>query len=287
MEIDEALRLIEAGEARLELAGWRLTMAAGEDARAFLHDLLTADVATLEPGRSRRALLLSPTGRIRADVTVAGLAEGLLLVQGPDQPHGIADLLAPYVLSAAVELTDRTGDLSVVAFPGVAPPAGEAGYTPSAVGPGGDVVRPREPAGDPLPGTEVPASAVEAWRIVQGIARFPRDLTERSHPNEAGLERWIDVDKGCFLGQEAVAKIRTLGHPTHAVLAVTAPDPITPGEEVRAGNGSVGEITSAAAGERHAGIVRIRWDARDAELATSGGVPLEVAGLASGPAPAA
>ena len=286
MEIGNALRLIEAGEARLELAGWRLTTAGGEDARAFLHDLLTADVATLEPGRSRRALLLSPTGRIRADVTVAGMAEGLLLVQAPDQPHGIADLLTPYVLSAAVELTDRTRDLSVVAFPGGAPPAAEGSYSPSALGPGGDIVRPRGPAGGPLPGTEVPAAAVEAWRIIQGIARFPRDLTDRSLPNEAGLEARIDVDKGCFLGQEAVAKVRNLGHPTHAVLAVAAPRPIRPAEEVRAAGGAVGEITSAA-GERQAGIVRVRWDARGAELTTASGVPLAVVGLASGPAPSA
>lgn len=287
MEIGEALGLIEAGQARLPLPGWRLTMATGEDARSFLHDLLTADVATLEEGRSRRALLLSPTGRIRADVTVAAVAEGLLLAQAPDQPHSVADLLARYVLSAAVGLTDRSDDLSIVAFPGGDPVWAGARYAPSVMGPGTDVVVSPGDHAHALPGTEIPPEAAEAWRILQGMALFPRDLTERSLPNEAGLDTRIDVDKGCFLGQEAVAKVRNLGHPSHAVLAVGASRPIRAGDEVRAGGDPAGEVTSAARARRWAGIVRVRWDARREELATSSGVPLEVSGLASGPAPAA
>jgi folate-binding protein YgfZ len=126
----------------------------------------------------------------------------------------------------------------------------------------------------------------EADRIAAGRARFPVDLTGRSLPNEAGLERLIDVEKGCFLGQEAVAKVRTLGHPTHVVLSVEADGLLEAGEEVLADGEPAGVVTGAAAGDegRAAGIVRVRWAARDGHLETERGTALAVRGLARGPA---
>jgi folate-binding protein YgfZ len=56
--------------------------------------------------------------------------------------------------------------------------------------------------------TQVGGEALEVWRIRRGVARFPIDLTEGSVPAEAGLDALIDTGKGCFLGQESVAKIR-------------------------------------------------------------------------------
>ena len=55
--------------------------------------------------------------------------------------------------------------------------------------------------------------AAEAWRIIHGIARMGPDFGQRSLPAEAGLEATIDTTKGCFLGQESVARIANLGHP--------------------------------------------------------------------------
>ena len=269
------------GRAYAELTGWRLIEVAGTDARAWLHDLLMAQVDSLASGESRRALLLKPTGHIRADVTVAARNGGFLLVQDPRQPTAIDRLLGPYVLSADVRLEDRTAELRAVAFPN-RPPGGE-GYAPSAAGPGHDLILPVGEAIEPRDAEPVSVESLEAWRVSRGEARFPQDLGERSLPNEAGLEALIDhAEKGCFLGQEAVAKTRTLGRPPFAVIAARAHAAVEPGAKVLAGDADVGEVTSAAAiGDRWSVIARVRWSSLEGEL-TVGGGRLEVRGLATG-----
>lgn len=282
MGVATELHALLEGRAYAELEGWRLIEVSGEEARGWLHDLLMADVASLEPGRARRALLLKPTGHIRADVTVAARGDGFLLVQNPGQPTVIDLLLAPYVLSADVRLDDRTGELRAVAFPGRSPEGSDA-YAPSAVGPGHDLILPPDEPVEPRGAVRVSLEAVETWRIARGEARFPHDLGERSIPNEAGLEALIeDAEKGCFLGQEAVAKTRTLGRPPFAVIAGRTDGPVDRGDAVRSGDDEVGEVTSAAAtGDGWALIARVRWSSREQEL-TSGGRRIEVRGLATG-----
>lgn len=270
------------GRAYAELDGWRLVEVAGSDARAWLHDLLMADVESLGPGEARRALLLKPTGHIRADVTVAARGGGFLLVQDPRQPTTIDRILAPYVLSADVRLEDRTDELRAVAFPN-RPPDGSEGYAPSAAGPGHDRILPAGEKVEPRGAEPVPLEVLEAWRVVRGEARFPQDLGERSLPNEAGLEMLIDhAEKGCFLGQEAVAKTRTLGRPPFALIAARAEGGSEPGRKVLAGGAEVGEVTSAAEVDGAASLIaRVRWSSREGEL-TVGGERLEVLGLATG-----
>jgi folate-binding protein YgfZ len=124
--------------------------------------------------------------------------------------------------------------------------------------------------------TEVGEDALEVWRIRRGVARFPVDITEASVPAEAELDHLIDVGKGCFLGQESVAKIRNLGHPTHVVRRMSSEADLGPGVEILAGAEVVGQVTSAAAAADGgtACLVRLRWGAAQAPLATPDGVPL-------------
>jgi folate-binding protein YgfZ len=106
------------------------------------------------------------------------------------------------------------------------------------------------------------------------VAAFPRDLDTESLPAEAGFDAAPVTDraKGCFLGQEAVAKVANLGHPTRVVIPVEADAAIRTGEKVRAEDGVVvGLVTSA---NDRLGIVRVRWNARDADLATASGTRL-------------
>ena len=276
------LSAVLEGRAYVELLGWRIVEVSGADARAWLHDLLMADVASLSPGRALRALMLKPTGHIRADLTVACRADGFLLIQDPRQPTPIDRLLAPYVLSADVRLDDRTGELRAVAFP-ERPAEGADAYAPSATGPGHDVILAREGVVEARGAEEVGLEPVEAWRIARGEARFPQDLGERSLPNEAGLEALIeDAEKGCFLGQEAVAKTRTLGRPPFAVIRARAEGPLEEGQTVRAGDDEVGEVTSATGVDGGwALIARVRWSSRQGPL-TANSRAIEVGGLATG-----
>jgi tRNA-modifying protein YgfZ len=276
------LDALERGAAFASLPGWRAIAVDGTDARTWLHDLVTADVAGLQDGQSRRSLLLTPTGRIRADVHVARLGDGFLLLQDPAQ-SAIDELLGPYVLSSDVALTDRSDELVVVAVLGRGAVEGGDGdalvLTPSMLGAGRDLLF---PAGDPFErardrlvaagAVEVGPEALETWRIRRGAPRMGADFGPDALPAEVGLETTIDFTKGCFLGQESVAKVRNLGHPPRVLRAVRSGGPLRRGAHVLADGHPVGEITSAATdGRGTAGIARVRWEAASLGLSTEAG----------------
>ena len=275
----DGLKALEQGRAFVDLSLWWKVAVEGSDAGAWLNDLLSAELDGLEPGASRRSLLLTPTGRIRASVAVTRLEEGFLLVQDPIQPERVDSLLDRYVLSSDVRLGDRSDELSLLALPG----RSEGTYSPSVLGPGADVLAASGQERDALSDlVEASADDVEAWRIRKGVARFPLDLTPDSLPHEAEQGDAVAYGKGCFLGQEAVAKVRNLGHPPFVVLAATARGPAGAGDVVLSGDGEAGVVTSAAQGEdgTTAVIARVRWAVKDSVLRTAGGVELSASGLA-------
>jgi tRNA-modifying protein YgfZ len=284
---EPGLTALREGRGFADLSAWRMVTVAGTDGRGWLNDLISADIAGLEPGTAKRSLLLTPTGRIRADFTVTPLPEALLLVQDLEQPAPIDELLAPYVLSSDVQLSDRTGHFALYACPGVDLPddvPAVARWRPSALGPGTDVLvegseRAMEAGvGALLAAGLVPAGLeeLEAWRVEAGIPRYGVDLLEDSLPQEAGLDHSIAYDKGCFLGQEAVAKVRNLGHPPRVLLAAGIEGPVAAGDTVVADGRPVGIVTSATprTDGGTAAIVRIPWSARTSRLATPDGTPI-------------
>ena len=288
---DTELTELEEEHAFLDRSSWRKVRITGSDAVTWLGDLLTADIGALEPGRGSRSLLLTPTGRIRADVQVARREDDLVLLQAPEQPEHIGLALSAYVLSSDVSLQDRTNDLALFTVPGrAASLVGIHGATePSSVGPGIDVlVEAGKPAWRFVQACiaagllEAGGDAYEAWRVRRGIARMGADFDERSLPAEAGLEAAIASDKGCFLGQEAVARVRNLGHPPRLLRHLHGPGAIATDEAVFAGPNAVGEITSAALdGDGTTVIARVRWDAGVLPLTVSDGRSLEDASARS------
>jgi folate-binding protein YgfZ len=93
-------------------------------------------------------------------------------------------------------------------------------------------------------------------------------------PSEAGLDDLVDTTKGCFLGQESVAKVRNLGHPPRVIQSLVASDPVSPMAVLMTEDGApVGRITSVAPNDdgSTACIGWVRWEARDARLETEGG----------------
>jgi tRNA-modifying protein YgfZ len=265
LDAQDELTALEEGRAFLDLAAYRKVRVTGADARAWLHDLVTSDVASLEPGGAQRSLLLTPTGRILADMTVAMDDEGFLLLQAPDQPDPVDRLLGKYVLSSDVSLSDVTHSLPLFAL--------DADTASLSAGP-------REALqGRGL--VEVGTDAIEVWRIRHGVPRMGVDFEKDALPAEAGLEWTIDTAKGCFLGQESVARVRNLGHPPTVLRHVVGPGAIQTGSAVLAGGSPVGEVTSAAvaADGRTVAIVRLRWEAADGPWTTPEGVALVSDGL--------
>ena len=119
---------------------------------------------------------------------------------------------------------------------------------------------------------------VDAWRVRAGIPRFGVDASEDDLPQEAGLDEAVAFDKGCYMGQEAVAKVRNLGHPRRLLLHLESERAVATGDQVCTGGAEVGMVTSSAG--RGAGsivLARIRWDARESSLETAAGVPLRQA----------
>lgn len=255
-ELERQIRALDEGRGSIGLDGFRAVQVSGRDAAAWLQDLVTADVGSLEPDGAVRSLLLGPTGRIRADLHVLLTGDAFLLLQSLDQPVSIATLLAPYVLSSDVGLADvPPPDLAAVPRPGswVFAPVDAAGLEP------------------------VEPEALEAWRIRRGIARYPVDLNEDSLPAEAGLDDEVTIDrtKGCYLGQEAVAKVRNLGHPNRTIQALTAERQVEAGAPVFAEGLEAGVLTSVdGSAEATSALARVRWDAREADLLTADGTPL-------------
>lgn len=275
--------LLAAGTAFLDLSSWRKIAVSGGDAPGWLNDLVSADISDLASGHARRSLLLSPNGRVRAEFTIAR-SGGLFLLQDPVQPTSIQALLAPYVLSSDVALEDRTAELALFAFPGRTVAPGTTGTTvsaPSCTGMGGvDLLAPEEDhdavqtslsKGNQLAEPE----ALDAWRTAAGIARFCVDATDDDLPQEAGFEDAVSFDKGCYLGQEAVAKVRNLGHPRRLVLHLAADEEVSPGDAVLAGGEQVGEVTSATGSDgRWRLLAQVRWAGRDGPFHTASGVGL-------------
>jgi len=281
--LEDQLSALEEGRAYVEHTDVTSTVASGADARGWLHDLVTADVASLERFRARPSLLLSPTGRIRATFHVLGLEGDFLLAQAADQPTSIGVLLAPYILSSDVTLGPSS--LRVFSVPAALPGMSE-GWRAAIQGDGIDILV--DGATDNLRETRerlanaglVPAhpGAVEALRIRRGIPRFPVDLDEDSLPAEADLEQTIDFTKGCFLGQESVAKVRNLGHPPRVVLALRSEVRTSAGEPVLAGGEEVGVVTSATpVQEGSALLARVRWSTAGSDLRTAAGTVLRAA----------
>jgi hypothetical protein len=281
---DPQVEALEGGRAFVRLDDRRVVTVLGADARRWLHDLVTADVERLGPGVLRRTLLLTPTGRIRADLHVGILDGGFVLVQGPDQPEPVDRLLAPYVLSSDVQLADASERLAILAVPGPGrqdgwAPAGARILTPSPVdggvtaiagagGPAAELAAALVTAGL----EEVSLDALERWRIWRGVARMGPDFGTDALPAEVGLEAAIDFTKGCFLGQESVAKVRNLGHPPRVVVPVGSRARIVAGTPVLAGGRDVGVVTSVVEIERGAAaIATVRWGAVGGDLSTSAG----------------
>jgi folate-binding protein YgfZ len=269
------VELLASGKALADLTSWRKIAVSGTDGFDWLNDLISADISGLAPGEARRSLLLSRTGAIQAEFTVAVPGGSLLLIQDPSQ-LSVQELLDRYVLSSDVELEDRTGQLALFSYPGRtseqdAP--GAAFSVPSALGAGVDLValaEDREPILSRLSTAHPVASPedVEAWRIGEGIPRLGVDVIDGDLPQEAGLMDEVSLHKGCYLGQEAVAKLQNLGRPRRLVVAFESDGDVAPGDRLLWDGEDAGQVTSAA-GLR--GLARVRWASREGPWITTGG----------------
>ena len=257
MDLEQQVGALDDGRGYVDLSGDRLLRVDGDDAERWLGDLVTASTSSLDVGGAQRSLLLTPTGRIRADFLLSKLDDGAFLaVQARDQEEAVAGVLAPYVLSSAVALTD-VDRLHPRWFPG--PERLTVSLDP-----------PNENA------VPVAAEPFERWRVRRGDPRMGVDFDAGSLPAESRLEDAIDFQKGCYLGQESVAKVANRGHPPTVLLHLRSDAALVPGTVVHTPDHPVGAVTSIVPGVPAGWVLlaRVVWAAAGTDLYAEGGTPL-------------
>ena len=208
---------------------------AGPGAEEYLNRMVSNDVAALGPGDSCEALLLTAKARVIAPLVVLRRSpDDFLLLTEPELGERVRSELvrSRFASKAEVELEQHT---SHVVFGGEGIPIADYG----------------EPAAEVLDaGLEptVTPAGLELLRIRAGTAAWGREVDERVLPAEAGLvERAVDFEKGCYPGQEPIARLHYRGHANRGLRVLSLDElPEAETEIVYAGK-SVGRITSAAA----------------------------------------
>lgn len=231
----------------------------GEDAKPFLHNLLTQDVETLVDGELRFGALLSPPGRLLFDLFLLGQADGVLLDVATERRDALIQRLSMYKLRAKVQVA--ADDRPVFA----AWPDAPTGFIPD----------PRTPLmGGRLYG-EATADASEAdydaYRLSVGLpdptADAPQDKT---YPIEADFDllNGIDFQKGCFVGQETTSRMKRRGTIKNRMLPLDfeGPPPAF-GAEVLKGELRAGEVLS---GQDGSVMALLRIDRLDGDLTVDG-----------------
>ena len=191
-------RRLEAGEGFVDLSHRDVVRISGPDRLTWLHALTTQHLEHLPPGEPTEVLLLSPQGRIEHSFSGVDDGEAFLAHTEPGAASALIDFLERMRFMSRVEIEPVT-DLVVI---------GTAGLTWS--------LHPRESMPTMPDGLGAPVGiwAWEALRIAAGVCRVGVDTDERTIPNEAGLlGRAVHLEKGCYRGQETVARVHTLGRP--------------------------------------------------------------------------
>jgi folate-binding protein YgfZ len=230
----------------------------GADRRSWLHSLTTQHLDQLAPGQSAQALILDPQGHVQFHLVLADDGEATWAHVEPGTAAGLLEFLTSMRFMLRVEPADVTADYAVLALLGPAArpeAAGPAVVTPepyriSMIVPRGELttrVAALRAAGATLAGTW----AQEALRIVAGVPRLGLDTDARAIPHELGwIETAVHLSKGCYRGQETVARVHNLGHPPRRLvrLLLDGSEDRLPGHgaEVTLDGAAVGFVGSSA-----------------------------------------
>lgn len=248
LELYRSLRAGKSGYVRLSRALWKLT---GNDRVRYLNGQVTNDVKKLTTGRSLYAAVPNAKGKFVGDCFISA-TDDALWIDAPLELREALDLrLQKYLIADDAELVDVTDEWTLLHVIGseeeTAPANATHTFVNARFGLTGHDFWMAGTSAPELPW--LPDDLIESLRLEHGLAKWGVDMTEENLPPEAGLDRTgISYTKGCYLGQETIARIKSIGHVNKSLLVLqsdTAEIPI-PGAELRAGDKTVGTITSAA-----------------------------------------
>src|SRR4051794_1996827 len=236
---------------------------AGPDAADYLQRMLSNDVAGLAVGGSCRALLLTAKARVIAPLTVWRRSDDdFLLLTEPELGERVRAELQRFRFAARAEIEPEEHVSTIVFGDGEGIPTDE--YGPPAV----------EVLDGARGGDEVAADELELLRILARTPRYGFEIDERVLPAEAGLtETHVDFGKGCYPGQEPIARLQYRGHANRGLRLLALPELPEVETQVVYEDKAVGRVTSVATSPEHGAValayVRSEVPA-NAELAVGG-----------------
>jgi folate-binding protein YgfZ len=289
-------RALRAGAALFDASAREVVRVAGPDRVSFLQGMVTQDVEGLPLGSVADAALLTAKGAMVADARVVKRSDDLLLLTEPGYGAAVLGALERYLISEDAELVDASaafGQLSVVGpeaealvarVLGLGPPAGAAlrpleatAATTAWALPQGqllsgvDLLVPVEALGSVFDrlldagATPVGFAALEVLRVERGTPRFGVDMDERTIPLEANLHRAIHYQKGCYIGQEVIARATFRGHMNRHLVGLRFAGALpSPRTELLVGDRRVGWVTSVVESPR-LGAIGLGYAHRDVE----------------------
>lgn len=201
-------RALEAGEGFVDLSHREVVRISGPDRISWLHTLTTQHESALGSGQPTVALILSPQGHVEHAMYGADDAENAVFTAHvePGQAQALIDFLLKMRFMTRVEIDDVTADTAITWRPAARTGIPFDGYD--------FVPRDQLTAYAEAAGPAAGLWAYEALRIARGEPRLGLDTDQRTIPNEAGwLNTAVHLDKGCYRGQETVARVHNLGRP--------------------------------------------------------------------------
>ena len=282
MNLDTYHRIL-AGESLTAVlsprALWRLT---GPDAARYLNGQVTNDMVRLMDGTACYAAVCTAKGRMEGDVSIALHTGEFYLEADPVLRENLGARLEKYLIAddAVFEDISDLWNLSHV-FGATPPPAPEAGFVIAHARfglPGHDVWIANPGAASA--GATVEADVLETLRLEHGIPRWGAELTATTLPPEAGprLLAAISYTKGCYVGQETIARLKSVGHVNRSLVFLRSDSAAVPapGARLKLGDHEAGVVTSSGYSPRLEIGIALGYAQRQA---TTEGVLLQADGL--------
>lgn len=275
---DAALQAARQGVALVDLSHWGRLKISGDDRLRYLHNQSTNDIQRLKPGQGCDTVFVTSTGRTIDLATAYVMKETVLLLVSPNRRQQLMEWLDRYLFPMdRVELKDVSSESATFSLTGPESdtlleklsdemPVEETYASHQLLMLDGLKVRVAVGNGLALPGYTliVPAgNAAKLWntlteagaipmgdrvweqlRIQQGRPTPDRELTEDYNPLEAGLWQTISFEKGCYIGQETIARLNTYKGVKQQLWGVRLQAPVEPGTVVMVGEEKVGKLTS-------------------------------------------
>ena len=293
--------LVSTGVGLLDRSSRGKLRLTGAEAAEFLQGQVTNDLEGLAPGEGCYAAFLTHKGKMRGDLRILRGQDWIWVDTEPGALAALARTVQMYSIGRDVRARDVTTERAILSLIGPRagdaldrlPPSAEHAHVEGQHGLyvttdlGVDVLCHAEEAGAvraALAVDEVSEATAECRRIESGRPRHGLDVGEDTIPEEAGLnERAVSFTKGCYVGQETVARLHYKGRPNRHLRGLRLSEPAAHGDAVLLGEREVGSIGSACVSPRHGPIalalVRREAEPGDVLAVGTGGVTAQVVEL--------